>query len=90
MKIVVDNKGWMVVEETPKAADSNEKASSETIPKTSSGVYAKTTAVEDPAVAPTEPSPPTEEAIASGEMAFPPPASLPPDLVALTADPKVA
>jgi hypothetical protein len=82
MKIVVDDKGWVAVEEPSDSA--------EVTTKTTSGVYAKTTPTEDPAQAPTEPSPPTEQAIISGEMAFPPPGTLPTDLVALARDPKVA
>ncbi len=96
MKIEVDDKGWAVVgsssdgEGGPAASTREKERTSSSLPseetpglKPSSGVYPRTAASDEIGQAPTEPSPPTEEAIMQGEMALPPPATIPPDLAAL-------
>lgn len=80
MKIVVDEEGWNVVEEgEPRAS------------KPSSGVFPKIAATE-PEVsftdAPTEPSPPSGEAMAHGAIRLPTPPLVPEDLKACTPVPR--
>lgn len=72
MKIVVDEEGWNVIDEGEPRA------------KPSSGVFPKMPPVEQEGVsftdAPTEPSPPSGEAMAHGAIRLPTPPLVPEDL----------
>lgn len=83
MKIVVDEVGWNVVEEGPLPSAPQGNADGRAS-KPSSGVFLKMAPVEVEGVsftdAPTEPSPPSSEAMAHGAIPLPTPPLVPEDL----------
>jgi hypothetical protein len=84
MKILVDKEGWAAVSSVLDEPTPSEHALPQPDPTTKpSGVYLKVSsaACDELAQAPTEPSPPSDEAMAESAFRLPGPPSVPRDLV---------